>query len=409
MLLNKIKSDAGILIIGNLLNAFYLWSITSILARKFDVGLLGQYTLSLSIITPIFCFVYFGFRILLVTDTSRTLNIYRLFKLKSFLTAFFFLVSIIVYLLLYKNKIYQNIFYFVLIYKSLDSYYDFFIGVRHRNDEVRKHGIILIVRSISLTIVFFIGSYLFESYNLSFLMVLFSSTLLLYYFELKAFPFLLTFKQKIDNDEIITVFTKSLPIVSSAFVNSILVNIPNYYISYFYNSSEVGLYAIFYSFNVILNIVLISLGQYYLRDIAKSYNTGDIYKIKKLLVQVIFYIISTSIIAFFAAYTIGDHILKLLFGADALYYAEIFPYLFLFSIPIYIGQIMSYIVTGVAQLSALLVASSASLIISLLFGYILIAKHPIWGAFITLLLVGSTQTTVFIYYLNRSFQTKYRI
>lgn len=404
MIINKIKSDVGLLIIGNLLNAIYLWSVISILARKFDIGLLGQYTLSLSIVTPIFCFVYFGFRILLVTDIKKELNIYKLLKFKTALTIFFVIVAAITHFSIYRNDIIESVFYFVLFYKLIDSYYDFFIGVNHRNDNIRKHGAILIVRSISLTLVFILGSYYFESYNISFSIVLITSIFILYYFELKSFNLKKFYKSKIDIQESIKVSRISFPIVSSAFVNSILVNVPNYYISYFYNAKEVGFYAIFYSFNVLLNIVIISLGQYYLREISKDYNVRNLKKIKSIVSIFIICLGGVSISAFLVSFLIGDYALKILFGENALHYSKIFPYLFLFSFPVYLGQILSYVVTGVNQVFSLLLASSLSLFFSVLLGYYLISMHPIWGSFITLSIVGSIQTAVFLYYINKSFK-----
>lgn len=407
MFIKNIANSTSLLLAGNLLNAMYLWLVTSVLARQFGINLLGQYTLALSIITPFFCFIYFGFKTLLVTDVSLKYNASKLFKIKHLLSFVFISILVVFYNIFYSQEISKDIFYLLLFFKILDTYYDFFVGMNYRNDNPRKHGATLLVRSISFIILFIIGAFVLNSYRVSFVLVIVSSAALLYYFDIRTSKINFKFnKVLLEKIEVKELFKRSFPIVASAFVGSVLVNIPNYYIAYFYDSKQVGFYSIFYSFNTLINIILISLGQLYLRKISKYYHDCLFSKINYMVVKVIFIIIGLSFIAYLTTLLIGDFILQMLFGNDALYYAKLFPYLFLFSIPIYLGQFLSYVATGVNQLYSLIFSSCICLILSLLSGYIFIPIHPIWGSYINYLIVGLTQSVIFLMFIRSSYKAK---
>lgn len=404
MFIRRINSSASLLLTGNLLSAIYFWVVTSILARQFGINLLGQYTLALSIITPFFCFVYFGFRTLLVTDVNIRYDASRLFKIKHLLSFVFITFLIVFYNIFYSKEISKDIFYLLLLFKLLDTYYDFFVGMNYRNDDARKHGKTLLIRSILFIILFIIGSFVLKSYRISFVLVAISSAILLYYFDIRRSK--INFKVNkvfLEKNETKELFKRSFPIVASAFVGSVLVNVPNYYIAYFYDSEQVGFYSIFYAFNTLINIVLISLGQIYLRKISQYYEKLLFSEINSIVVKITFLIIGFSIFASLITLLVGDLILKILFGNDALYYAKLFPYLFLFSIPIYLGQFLSYVATGVNQLYSLIVSSCVCLVLSLLCGYIFIPIHPIWGSYINYLIIGLIQSIIFIIFIRKSY------
>lgn len=407
MVIKRINSSASLLLAGNLLSAIYFWVVTSILARQFGIALLGQYTLALSIITPFFCFIYFGFRTLLVTDVNVKYDASRLFKIKHLLSLIFITFLIVFYNIFYSKEISKDIFYLLLLFKILDTYYDFFIGMNYRNDNARKHGSTLLIRSILFIILFIIGSFILESYRISFVLVIISSSVLLYIFDIRYSKINFKFnKVLLEKNETKELFKRSFPIVASAFVGSVLVNVPNYYIAYFYDSKQVGFYSIFYAFNTLINIVLISLGQIYLRKISQYYEKLFFNEINSIVVKVVFFIIGFSILASLVTLLTGDFILKMLFGNDALYYAKLFPYLFLFSIPIYLGQFLSYVATGVNQLYSLIISSSVCLLLSLACGYIFIPIHPIWGSYINYLIVGLIQSIIFIIFIRRAIKHK---
>lgn len=382
-------------LLANLSNALFLWLVISILAKNYGLSLVGYYTLSLSIITPIFTFVYFGFRNLITADIEEKLNLNRLFFYKNILFLFFLMLSLFVYIFFYR-EIPLSIFLYVLIFKSVDTFFDFFSGIMYLRDRIVFNGILIILKNFLFISALLLGVFVFDSYIFSFIAINF--LYLFFIFFVKRYNnIVLDFK--VNNREINFVLKNSSYVVFSAFVGALVVNMPNYYLGWLYNSTLVGNYAIFYSIHTILSIFVISLCQLFLKNVALYNKRNNIELIKNTFIKssLAILVVCFSSSLFFLFF--HNLFVEFLFGREALGYSGWIYIFLLFCIPIYIGQILSYICIGVGKNYILLISSLSNLVVSSFLCYVLVKKYGLFGAIVNNLIVGLIQCIIFGYYL----------
>lgn len=381
--------------LANLSNALFLWLVISMLAKNYGLDLVGYYTLSLSIITPIFTFVYFGFRNLITSDIEEKLNLNRLFFYKNILFLIFLIFSILGYIFFYRD-IPLSVFLYVLIFKSIDTFFDFFSGIMYLRDRVFINGILIILKNFLFILALFVGIFVIDSYIFSFMAI----NLLYLFFVLFVKKYNnINLELKINNKEIKFVLRNSSYIVFSAFVGALVVNMPNYYLGWLYGSDLVGNYAIFYSIYTILSIFVISLCQLFLKNIALYNKKNDIKLIKNTFIKSSLAILMACCVSSLLFYFFHNSLIEFLFGSEALDYSGWIYIFLLLCIPIYIGQVLSYICIGVGKNYILSISSLFNLAISSFSCYLLVKNYGLFGALVNNLFVGIVQCIIFYYYL----------
>ena len=382
-------------------NTFYLifslalysvcqWLILAYISRKWGVGLAGEYSYSLAILTPVFLLAYQSYRTVIVTDSYPEGTIESYLRLRLIVTFICFLGSI-TYLFLTTAFSEKFIFIFIFLIKAIEGVVDLVYAFLQKNKDMKIQAGLLVSRCILGIIAFVLGSLFFKDYKGSFVILLIFWLLFIALVELKSFPinFKSVFKGSLQNDTVdfINILKITYPLVLSSLVGAVLYNIPRYSLVYNYNTEILGYFSILTSFSIGVNLLCASLGQASLPWlVASKASVKKFFTISFILISIV---LISSFVLSVTTYFFGNIILSLIFRIN--YDNEIFFIIMLLLIPLYVGQILSFISNSLILFKTSLYVNLSGLFVVGILAVPLVKKYEMLGAGYLMAIMGIIQ------------------
>lgn len=169
---------------GELAHALSLFVMIVVIARLGTPQELGIFTLFISIITPIYMFLWMQQRHYLVSDSENSYATSSYFDARILMASIALLVSLLLGSWLSPPEFY-GVFIALSLVKFIESFSDLSYGVFLRREKVRDISMYKIVRSVVVMIFFFTCYLLTGSLQYSLLVVISASAVILF-FELKT-------------------------------------------------------------------------------------------------------------------------------------------------------------------------------------------------------------------------------
>lgn len=381
------------LLSANLSIAAYSFLLVIIMSHKYGLSILGYYNLSLAYITPIFCLSYFGFRNQFISDVEYSIDIELALRVKHILTLVCVSFLTVIYYFL-NNILNIEIFFLLLFFKIIDSYFDFLIGIYYRSDKEILHPKNVILRYSIFILILIIGYLYIEDFNVVLSAIIISSLLLLLFNDFKNISYIDFSKKKFLNHNS-SLFKNGLWITFSAIIGAYVLAVPNYLLVHIHSVKEVGLFAILTTLLSFSNIVYVTIGQYILKKITKLFNSKNNREIWKIYFKTLIFNIIALIIINYLLNLYSLQILEKVFKVTDIQLLSVMPYMSILIIMLGLGQIYSYFIMSFKNYKKILYCNIFSLLVLLVIGYPLINRLSILGAILSVLITGIIQ---FLFY-----------
>ena len=375
LLLKKAKWLVG----GNFIFAFSQWVILIFFARMTNQENLGQYALALAIVTPIFAVGNLQLRPLYILDVNSEqkytyTHFYYLRLICSFIAlacclvlGLFFNVSILVLLL-------------VGLLKFFESYSDIIYAYYNAHDQTQLISKSLFLKGTLSVLAVAVGLYLFDFYTT---LILFLMVYLVVWLCIDNLYIQKT--QEIKKMSLDLGMMKSaIPMGISLGIVTLQSNIPRLFLDQYASIEAVGIFTVLSYFIIVGSIFINSICQYLSPRLTHAWNHNRAY-FKKLLSMALFVAGGLGLIAIFLSYFMGEFVLKLVYGAEYIAYADAFVLTMVAGFILYLATVLGYTLTAIGFIKQQVYLFSIVLIFSVLVSYLCIPEYGIIGGIYTLM------------------------
>ena len=375
LLLKKAKWLVG----GNFVFAFSQWVILIFFARMTNQENLGQYALALAIVTPIFAVGNLQLRPLYILDVNSEqkytyTHFYYLRLICSFIAlacclvlGLFFNVSILVLLL-------------VGLLKFFESYSDIIYAYYNAHDQTQLISKSLFLKGALSVLAVALGLYLFDFYTALILFLFVYIVVWLFIDNLYIQKTKEIKKMSLD----LGIMKSAIPMGISLGIVTLQSNIPRLFLDQYTSIEAVGIFTVLSYFIIVGSIFINSICQYLSPRLTHAWNHNRAY-FKKLLSMALLVAGGLGLIAIFLSYFMGEFVLKLVYGAEYIAYADAFVLTMVAGFILYLATVLGYTLTAIGFIKQQVYLFSIVLIFSVLVSYLCIPEYGIVGGIYTLM------------------------
>ncbi|MGB8481929.1 MAG: polysaccharide biosynthesis protein [Acinetobacter bohemicus] len=375
LLLKKAKWLVG----GNFVFAFSQWVILIFFARMTNQENLGQYALALAIVTPIFAVGNLQLRPLYILDVNSEqkytyTHFYYLRLICSFIAlacclvlGLFFNVSILVLLL-------------VGLLKFFESYSDIIYAYYNAHDQTQLISKSLFLKGTLSVLAVAVGLYLFDFYTALILFLIVYLVVWLFIDNLYIQKTQEIKKMSLD----LGIMKSAIPMGISLGIVTLQSNIPRLFLDQYVSIEAVGVFTVLSYFIIVGSIFINSICQYLSPRLTHAWNHNRAY-FKKLLSMALLVAGGLGLIAIFLSYFMGEFVLKLVYGAEYIAYADAFVLTMVAGFILYLATVLGYTLTAIGFIKQQVYLFSIVLIFSVLVSYLCIPEYGIIGGIYTLM------------------------
>ena len=363
---------------GNALYALAQFLITVVIVRLGDVEQLGIFSLAVAITAPVMLFSNMGLRVLWVSDV-RELYEYQRLKALRFVSSVFGVALCFALSVYYGEWLVSTVILLIAISKAFENQSDIIYAHYHR---VRKQNVIsesLLLRSFSGLIAFSIGMYL---NGLVLACTLYTMAWALVYFALDRVRLSKDYSELrgIEFSRLWPVVLVGVPLAASFSLINLNLNIPRFIIEREMGVYYLGVFSAIYFFVQMGSVVVNSIGQVLLRDLAELYSKGDAIGHLTVVGRVLGFVLVFSLIGTAGSYWLGEKVLDLIYGDSISQYAELLVLAFMLSPFQYAVSVMNNVVVSVGARIEIVFIQLIVFCVVVLAGITLVDKLGVAGA-----------------------------
>ena len=171
------------------------------------------------------------------------------------------------------------------------------------------------------------------------------------------------------------------PLAVSFSLINLNMNIPRFIIENELGVYYLGVFAAIYFFVQMGSVVINSIGQVLLRDLAELYAKGDVVGHLLVVGKVLGFVLGFSLIGVVGAYWLGEQVLTLIYGVALSEYADLLVLAFMLSPFQYAVSVMNNVVVSVGARNEIIYAQVLMLLTIALTGVALVDEFGVKGAF----------------------------
>lgn len=314
----KLKIAIGWTMLGNITAAGCQWGYILVLAKFSTAENVGYYAFAQSIVYPVFSFMNLQLRRLQVTDQNQqvSFNSYRYFAAYS--GFFSLLISMLIGLEAEKNI---TKFLPILASFGLSKYFELLsdtcYGKLQQQMDMKTVSTSLILRSITGFVSFSILIILdYSLWQACLITAGFWLAIYLTYDVSAVKKYQVGNEKIVSNEQIKSIIKLGLPLGILILLNQIHLNVPRYFLKSEFGMEELGFYSAIASLITIGNIIISSIGQTLLPEMAKSYAIGNKKRYGNLLILLIGISFLVGGLALSVSYWFGQEVLLLLYSPE---------------------------------------------------------------------------------------------
>ncbi len=375
MTIKKLKSNIIWLTSARFIYALMQWLTVAIIARLDSTEMLGLYTYSIALITPLIIFSQMNMQTFVVTDALSKYTYSEYFTTRVIMTLILFICCIIYIIFFNKRTFLGWTLLLVLVFKSIESISNILNSFQQKTEKMSYVAISNILRGCLLFISILFSLYFFKSLLTGLIFVSITWLLVLVFFDL-----IKSSKLKLDltkgADKVYLIIRECIPLGIISALVSVSLYMPSYIIKANYGYKEVG---IFVSLMYFLQTGRLFIGSI-VNAIAPKVSRICLGNKKSSIIQLalilfllglFFSVLFIVLISYF-----GTDIIRLVYGEDFVQYFNILLLIIYASIFGFINQFMGLLLTSMRTFKSMLLAQliQVSTVV-----YVCVTYVPVYG------------------------------
>lgn len=296
-------------LVGNVFYSLVKWLILIMFVRSLTGEEVGMYSLALAISAPLFLFANMRLRTVYVVSDN---NNFRELLILRYLVIIISLIIISIISFLWLNQ-YFWVVLFVSLIKVAEMISDLLYALPHKENNLTLIGKILLFKGMGILLV--VGVTLLVSKSL--LITLSTYVLFVFLFIFLEYKLCLPFKTdaKFEIKLIKGLLITTIPLGFVQFLGSINISQPKYFLDIFHSIEIVGIFTAITYILTIVNLIMSSLSQTYLRSIKNLIIENKYGKLKDLIFKKMGFVgFGIGIIGLINSALFGDLFLEIIYG-----------------------------------------------------------------------------------------------
>lgn len=390
---------------GNIIFTLAQWLVITLVTKKENLIIVGDYTLALAVIAPIILLSYFQFRSVWLT--------YEKFKFEFLfqIRILFLLVAIIVsYAAKQFFDIDSKIYFAVLVIKTLEGISDILHSVFQKEEKMTYISKSLFIRSLSLTFSIFLWYHFdLEFYTLLYLHIIFSLIFVLPYDVLNAQKFqnIGNFFIRINHKQFLSLVNISFHLAIVTLFISLNANVSKYVSENLLGREVQVVVSLFTYFLVAFGFVIRSMGQVLLPRLSKYFINDNYIKFKNTVINFLLFVTLMGVSFFLVSILSSQFFLKFLFNDKIASYNIEFNFFSGIAILMFITSALGYILTSIKKFESQAKIEIIAFVVNLISLLVLTPKFGLYGVLISFLTFYLLKTSFFIAVLIKVQNEKY--
>lgn len=346
--------------LGSVVYTFCQWILTILIIRICGYTASGYFALAITVTNTFYTISLWGIRSFQIADIGDKFD-YSDYFYNRILTNFIAFMCFFVFMIVNDYSMEQSIVIIAyMVYKVIDSFFDFFDALYQKNMRMDVVSISMIVRSIISTIVFALVCYFFDSIFLAIISMIIISVILLYFYNYRYYKNNFIINYNFCKQKIIKLLIVCSPLMASGFLLSFNLMIPKYIFERIRGSELLGIYTTITSLALIVQLAAQTILAPMLPTLADYYNRKEYKQFKGIIVKFTFFCCLILLIAFVCIKIIGSWVIGIIYGFELSQYTYLLYLAILSSFFTIILWIVSYMLILVNKTKTQLLTSAIS-------------------------------------------------
>lgn len=377
-------------ILGTGLNAFTSLFFMITVTRINGVNDAGIFTIAYATACIIYVIGIYAGRIYQVTEPDKNIT-NKEYIMNRLITTILMNILVLIFCFIRKYDFYKStIFLLLTLYKSLEAFSEVIYGILQKNEKLEIVGKSLFIKSIISVGVFIFIDMLMKNMILSIFSVIIVWIVMMLAFDFNKVHKYIDFSVPINWKNILNIFRLGFTTFAIAFLGLYILNAPKYAIDNYLENNVQTVFGIIVMPATVIGLVAQFLIHPYLNKILKLYEERNLKQLQKMLLKLIFSIVSIGIISSILAFFVGTQVLGIIYGLDLSGYKIGLLTIIIASTLYTIGVIYSSVLTTVretfSQFIIYIIISIFALIISDIFTRMWNLDGAIWAYLFIMLL-----------------------
>ena len=330
----SLRRNVAWMFVGNGFYAFCQWLVLSILSKLTTIQELGYFTLSLAIATPVYMFMNFQLRSVLITDAENRWEFSEFFTIRIASTALGFLIVLMIGAFFGAGTFFTILLLLSAI-KAIEAFTDIIHGKLQQQESMSMIARSLMLKGLGFVSSVLIGILLFHSLVSGLLIYLVMCIGFIYFVD---YHFLkkVTGKIKLLSGSITkTILIVGFPLAIVRLIIALNGNVAKYIAEISLGTEKQAIYSTLAYLIVMGDVLIQAIGQTFIPRISKYAKELDWKSVKRLKFYFSIICIITGFSLYLASIAAGELILKILFSAEIAKYQHLFSLLMITGILVY--------------------------------------------------------------------------
>jgi O-antigen/teichoic acid export membrane protein len=401
----SLKFNVGSMFVSNLIYAFCNWFSLSLIAKFTNNFYLGQYTLVLAIITPLFLFSNMQLRSLIITDkeNGENLQTYLSFRVLSLTLLWFFLFIISIFI-----NVDKSILFLVLGIKSIEGISDIF-NAKYQQKEVMHYITTSVsLKSIAGLIGMLCGFLIWKNINAAFWVSLLFTFLVFLIIDIKMIVRIenLSFKLNFEYQKIKNIFILALPLALVSLIISFNSSISKFYIEALMGTEAQGIFSAVAYTMILGTFIANAVGQSFAPRLSKYFKENKFSQFYSLQKKFLLFNIILGVLGVCFAFLFGEFVLNILYNETIAKYNNLFILIMISAVFVYVATALGYTLTAMRAFKIQPIINIFSLILNATLSYFFIKEWNMFGAVYSLIIVYFFQNCISYFYIQKHLKDK---
>ncbi len=375
----SLAKNAAYNTIGSLVYCFCQWAMTMVATRISNYENVGILQLSISVTNIFYAIALYSVRTYQISDVKDEFSSGEYIAVR-------FITSIVSILLCLGYSIaYGYDFKTVLciaaymLFKLNEALSDIYHGIQQKNYRMDKICVSYIVRGVVSLLVFGACLYILDDILVSIVIMAAVSLIIVFIYDVKCAAMFDSVKPVFNKQKILKLLITCMPAVISSAGFTAITTIPRQYLEGMFSKTLLGYYANVATPVVVVQLLVVSIFNPLITDLAVHYNNGNFRKFLQIIGKTAIFIFAFAAAAFVGAYLLGEWALVIIYGKDIAEYSYLLYPVIGCSIIYTLCAMCSNTLIIMRKLKSLMVITLLSLGFSAAFGKLFIEKFYMNG------------------------------
>ncbi|OWK73526.1 hypothetical protein CBW16_08410 [Flavobacteriaceae bacterium JJC] len=381
----SLQRNVFFMMLGNGVFAFAQWLQISLISKYSSIDTLGYFTLSLSIISPVFMLTGLQIRTLIVTDSDSKIDFNTFFKVRLFTSAVSLIVVLIIGFFLSNTSLYPFLL-LLSVQKILEGISELFNSKQQQQEKVEILAQSLFLKGLSIILSVWMGLVFFKSLYIGLIFILIFFFLIIWLNDYRNYKN--EYQRKVDFSapflDAKRLIISGLPLGLVLLILSLNANVSKYFLEAFCGTEKQAIYSSLSYILVLGLFILDSLGQTFVPRLSKYYYNEELVYFRKYAFIFLILSILVGVSLFILSLFFGEIALKFLFNSKIGEYSHFLSLYLLVSVLVFVASSLGYTLTAMGEFKIQPYINITVLVVNVLLSFLLIKDYELKGVLIVL-------------------------